>query len=493
MKSWEHIINTAILGTDKPMPGNTELPHELAEAVSLIEAVESSDKEAKFLQKAAAIYNYRVCGFTPPEQKDLQTKNASPEIKPYCPEAAAAVLNDILNEDNNALLYFWLSCCNKNEQLLLPEFLPRVLDAALKDKFLQPMVIACSGNRGVWLSELNKSWDYFGSLSDEEIWQTGKHEERVNVLKKLRQTNPEQAREWLQQTWPQETAASKIDLLKTLRINAGGADLEWGESLLNEKGQKVKDEVLALLKLIPGSSILNQYQDLLKGSVILKKEKALLGMMTKTSIQQKLPDKFDESIFKSGIEKLAGQKSAFTDEEYIIYQLISAVPPVFWEKQFETTPQQVVINFEKYAPSMITALAMAVSNFKEESWMPLFLHLDGFYVDFINFLPGNEQEKYLLRFVDRDAQNTIHFALKLNREWSMEFAKKSLRVMANYPYEYNRAFFSKNIGYIPAGIAQQIGQIAPNDPNLLNAWGKNRDHLIKLLHLKQQTLKAFNA
>jgi hypothetical protein len=41
-------------------------------------------------------------------------------------------------------------------------------------------------------------------------------------------------------------------------------DLPWLESLLNEKGQKVKDEALALLKSIPGSSIVKQYEDLLR-------------------------------------------------------------------------------------------------------------------------------------------------------------------------------------------------------------------------------------
>jgi hypothetical protein len=493
MKAWEHVINTAMLGTDKLMPGNAELPGEVAEVVALIDAIESSDKEAKFLQKAAAIYNYRRCGSAPIEQKELQISVAPPEIKSYCPKAAAAVLNDVLTEDSTALLEVWLSRCSESEKLLLPDVLPTLLDVALKDKFLQPLVITCSGNRGLWLSGLNPSWDYFGSVSDEENWQTGKPDERVSLLKKLRQTNPEQAREWLQQTWAEETAASKVDLLKALRVNIGEADLEWVESLLNEKGQKVKDEAFALLKLIPHSSILNQYQALLKESVTLKKEKALLGMMTKVSIQLKLPDRVDESIFKSGIERLAGQKAAFTDEEYIIYQLISAVPPAFWEKQFETTSQQVVQYFEKYAPSLTGALGFAVSRFKEESWMPYFLHLDGFYVDFINLLPKNEQEKYLLRFFEPDPRNAIHYALKLNQEWSMEFTIKVLRAMANYPYEYNRAFFNKHINLIPASIVQQVGQIEPKDLNLLNTWEKNRDHLIKLLGLKYQTLKAFNA
>ncbi len=492
MKAWEYVINTAMLGTHKPIPGNAELPNEVAEIVAMIDAVESSDKEAKFLQKAAAIYNYRQCGFTLIEQKELPTTIAPDEAKPYCSEEAATILNDILNEDNTALLMLWLSCCNNGERLLLPDVLPAVLDAALKDKLLQPLVITCSGNRGLWLSKLNPVWNYFGAISDQETWETGKPDERVNVLKKLRHSNPEQAREWLQQTWAQETAASKVDLLKTLRVNIGANDFEWLEGLLYEKGQKVKDEALALLKLIPGSSIVNQYQDLLKESVILKKEKALFGMMTKLSIQQKLPLNVDESIFKSGIEKLAGQKASFTDESFILHQLISAVPPSFWEKQFESAPAQVFEYFEKYANDKVPALGLAVSRFKQKEWISYFLHQPGFYTDFLDMMTTNEQEKYLARFLKIEAKNTIHYALRLNHEWGTEFAILVLREMANHPYEYNRAFFNKHTKLIPAGIIDQLEKVKPKDANLQNAWEKGKEHLIKLLGLKQQILKAFN-
>jgi hypothetical protein len=493
MKAWEYVINTAMLGTDKPMQGNAELPDEVAEIAVMIDAVESSDKEAIFLQKAAAIYNYRQCGFTPIEQKDLPINIAADETRPYCSEEAAKILSDILNEDNTALLELWLSRCDNSGKLLLPDVLPLALDAALKDKLLQPLVIATSGNRGLWLSQLNPSWGYFSSLSDEEIWQTGKPDERINVLKKLRQTNPEQARKWLQQTWAQETATSKLDLLKILRINAGATDLEWLENLLNEKGQKVKDEALALLKLIPGSSIINQYQDLLKESVNLKKEKALLGMVTKNSIQQKLPATVDESIFKSGIEKLAGQKASLTDESFILYQLISTVPPSFWEKHFDATPEQVIGYFEKHALSQMGALVKAVVTFKTDSWIPYLLNQAALYVDFLNKLPLQQRDKYMLRFFANDPQNTINIALNCNQEWGAEFAVCVLPYMANNPYVYNRAFFHKHVSLFPEGVISQLEKMEPKDTNLQNAWEKAKDHLIKLLGLKQQTLKAFNA
>lgn len=495
MKAWEYVINTAMLGTDKQMPGKAELPDEIAAIATLIDALESSDKEAKFLQKAAVIYNYRQSGFTPVEQKDLPVNIAPDEVKPYCSTAAAKVLNDILNDDNTTLLELWLGLCNDNGKLFLPDVLPVLLDLGLKHKSIQALVTACSGNRGLWLSKLNPAWDYFTTLPDEEIWQTGKPEERVALLKKLRATNPDTAREWLMQTWPQEPAAAKVELLKTLYINLSAADLPWLESVQTEKGQKVKDEVLNLLKHIPGSSILKRYEDILRQSVILKKEKALFGMMNKTVIQQKLSGEIDESIFKSGIEKLSGpaQKN-MTDESFIIYQLVELVPPSFWETQFDATPGQVVGYFEKYADTLTGALGNAVSRFKFNDWMPLFLDQDDkLFSDYVNVLPVARRDKYLLKFFKSNANYVIGDALRCTQEWGAELAFAVISEMANDPYQYNRAALSRHINLIPVAVLPQLDRIAPGNTNLQNAWEKNRDHLIKLLGLKQQTLKAFNA
>ena len=494
MEAWENVINTAMLGTDKQMPGNARLPDEIAEIATTVDAIEALDKEAKFLYKAALIYNYRQCGFVPLQQKDLPTNMAPDEIKPCCSEMASKVLGDILNEDNTVLLEMWLGLCNEKGLLLLPDALPAVLDIAVKDKSMQPLTVACSGNRGLWLSKLNPAWNYFAVLTDEETWQIGKPEDRVKLLEKMRQHDPAQAREWLQQTWTQENAANRVDLLKTLKINAGAADLEWLESLQGEKAQKVKDEVINLLKLIPRSSIVNQYEEMLRQSVTLKKEKALLGMMTKVSIQQKLPDVVDERIFKSGIEKLAGQKATFSDESFILYQLIGFVPPSFWEKQFDASPQQVVEYFEKYADTMVGALGTAVSRFGANNWMPLFLNQENkFYLDYINVLPKDVRDKYLLRFLKADGKNAVHYALMCKEEWGSELALAIISEMANHPYEFNRAVFSKQVKLIPFGILDRLEKIEPKDINLQQPWEKNRNHLIKLLGLKQQMLKAFNA
>lgn len=493
MKAWESIINTAMLGTDKPVPTIADLPEEVALVANAIEASAGLDKEERYLQKAAVLYNYRQSGFVPFQKNDLPANKALAETKPYCSPEAAGVLNAILGEENDQLLQLWLMQCCKSGQLLLPDVLPVVFEKAQKEMPLRKVVIECSGNRGVWLSKMNPAWNWFTTIADEELWQMGTPAQRSELLKSLRLSEPAKALEWLQQTWEQENAAGKLELLKAMKVNSNANDLPWLEGLLNEKGQKVKDEALALLKSISGSSVVKQYQQLLRESVSLKKEKALLGLTTKTSIQIKLPAVVDESIYKSGIEKLSGPKSTVTDENYVIYQLISSVPPAFWEDQFEATPIQIVEYFEKYAPAMVPALANAVAKFGQKNWVPFFLGQSMFYPDFVEMLSGREQEKYLLKALSNDPQNTIAQAIRISDEWGTEFAVSALLKMANWPYEYNRGFFTRYISLIPVGALKHVENITSQQVNLQPTWDKTRNHLINLLNLKQQTLKAFNA
>ncbi|HZY39273.1 MAG TPA: DUF5691 domain-containing protein [Mucilaginibacter sp.] len=493
MSAWEYILNTAMLGTDKRGAAKPDFPGELAEVIELIENTPENDKETRFLNTAAIAFNYRQCGFVPIKKPEISATAALPETSPYSNERASAVLRTILEENNAALLETWLSQCDQHKQTAIPALLPELLDKAAQNAALQPAVVNCCGNRGAWLSQFNSAWGYFKQATDEEIWQTGKPEDRAKVLRSLRQIEPGKAREWLQQTWDQENAAAKAELLKCLNVNAGPEDLPWLETLPAEKGQKVKDETMALLKKIPGSSVILQYEALLRQSVTLKKEKALLGMMNKTSIQIKVPDAIDEGVVKSGIEKLAGTKSPFTDEHFIAYQLMSAVPPTFWEKQFDASPQQVVDLFEKNAPAMVSALGMAVSVFNEKAWMPYFLQQDGFYPDFINMLPAREQEKYLIRIFHQAPKDSIHYALQCNFEWGREFSLFAIRFMADQPYEYNATFFSKHVNLIPVSVLGDLEKISPKNASLENAWGRITTHLLKLLNLKQQIIQAFNA
>ena len=79
MSAWEYVLNIAMLGTDKQGAGKAVLADDLAEVFDLIENAPGGDKESKFLNKAAVIFNYRQCGFIPPKRPTCR-------LIPPCPK-----------------------------------------------------------------------------------------------------------------------------------------------------------------------------------------------------------------------------------------------------------------------------------------------------------------------------------------------------------------------------------------------------------------------
>ena len=306
-----------MMGTDKKPISSADLPPAFEEVAQEINNNNAKDKEEKFLQVAALVHNYRQCGIMA-AQKEIMAPSAEQEEKKYCSNDAHLVLVDILGEESNGLLKLWLQNCYEKQQIILPEIVPQLLQTGVQQKRLQPLITACCGKRGQWISSFNAAWNFSSMQTDEELWQTGTLEQRKETLKYIRKNDASKSREWLQETWAQEDANTRAGFLEIFSDNLSADDIPFLESLSEDKSKKVKDEATRLLKQIPGSSIVQLYEQILSQSVVLKKEKGLLGMRSKMVLQFKLPALIDESVYKTGIDKLSNSKE-FTDDEFVIF------------------------------------------------------------------------------------------------------------------------------------------------------------------------------
>lgn len=494
MEFWNNIINTAMIGTDKKQISAAELPADLQEAATIIYANEAIDKEEKFLQLAALTFNYRQAGVLPLHKETVTLPQCAPEEKTYCNTSASQVLKGIQSEQSIPLLKFWLQQCNAKDQVAQPELIPSLLAEGVQQKKLQTLVAACCGKRGKWLSSFNEAWNFSQNQTAEQRWQTGTPEQRKAILKDTRTNDPALARDWLQQTWPQEDANTKTAFLEILSINISEADITFLESLSLEKSKKVKEETTNLLKCIPASAVVQLYQQVLQLSVQLKKERALFGLSSKMVLQFLLPLGFDESIFKTGIDKLSNNKE-FTDDEFILIQLIQSVPPTFWEKQLAADPKTIIEQFQKddIGKKMMPALVIATIKFNDVQWaLHLMQHSSVFYIEIIPLLPLQEQEKYSNQFFEQFADSIIQYAVQREAEWSTTLTKNIFRHLAKNPYNYTRSFFSEHIHLIPASIVAELEKCTPPEEHLRTMWSNTSDYIIKLISLKIQTLKAFN-
>jgi hypothetical protein len=495
MHFWNNIINTALIGTDKRQLAADDLTEELAEPFELINAEENIDKEEKFLQAASVAYNFRQSGAGAISNADVAMALAPIEESSYAKSVAINVLKDILEESSNGLLSLWLYECSKKNCVVTPELVPSLLDVAINQKTLRQLIVQCCGKRGAWLSGFNPAWNFSASTSDEELWQTGTPEQRKLVLQQIRATDAAKGREWLQQTWAEENANSKTELLKQLTVNISTDDIEWLETLLTEKSQKVKDQALELLKQIPESSIVKQYQEVLAQTITIKKEKSFLGMISKTSLHTEPPRIIPEDIFKTGIEKLSNSKD-FTDDEYLIFQLIKSVPPSFWESHLSLNPETIIQTFqkEKDYKKYIPAFVLAITRFKDTRWAIAFMqHSDVFYIDIIPFLPIQQQDHYSIKFFDQHEKNIIQYATMRESEWSLDLTKAFFTYFAKNPYNYSRTFYNQYIHLIPTAITSELEKYQPSEEYYKTMWSNTSDYITRLVNLKLQTIKAFNS
>jgi hypothetical protein len=492
MELWQTMLDTALLGTDKRQAGTESFPPALAEAVALIS---HTDREEQFLQTAALAFNYRQCGVQPLQKEGVSIDKAGAEEKAYCSALSMQVLKDILSAESIPLLNLWLQQCAVKEQVVQPDLLPEILTIGEQYKKLQPTIATCAGKRGVWLSRFNRAWSFSTTATDKELWQTGTPEQRKVVLIQERATNPDEARAWLQETWAQEDANTKTELLALLVTNIGEADIVFLESLGIEKSKKVKDMALKLLKLIPSSAIVQQYLQVLQQAVTLKKEKSLLGMVSKTVLQVQLPSPVDEAIFKTGIDKLSNSKE-LTDDEFIIFQLAQVAPPLFWEQQLNLEPAAIIdlLQKDKSGKKLLPAIIQALVNAKDERWALSFMqYSETFYLDILPLLPVKQQEYYSLKFFDQHADSIINYAAQRTDEWSLELTRRIIQHAAKNPYQYNRAFFNQQIQRIPATIVRELNNYKPEVDYQQNSWNNISTYIIELIRLKTQTLQSFNA
>ena len=87
----------------------------------------------------------------------------------------------------------------------------------------------------------------------------------------------------------------------------------------------------------------------------------------------------------------------------------------------------------------------------------------------------------------------LNYALQRQTEWGHEFCLSVLKYTAKNVYQYNRSFYGQYITLIPSSVISDLPKCMPTEEHLQSHWNNNSAYLIKLLTLKTQIQKAFNA
>ncbi|MEU8028271.1 DUF5691 domain-containing protein [Streptomyces sp. NPDC049099] len=346
--SWEDLVTTALLGTDRRPPAHA-----------------GSGREAPLalLDEAAVATVRRRAGLRP--ARAARRPDPAPEDpRPALPAAAARRLTTLLADrsgggtggrrgsspDLTELLPQWLAAANAHGYAAPAQALPALLDAARGRTDLRPAALAFAGPRALWLARLNADWRFAlraapgGGTAlpdpgdDEEVrrlWQEGLFAERVALLGALRATAPAFALELLASTWPTERAEDRLMFLDSLRTGLSGADEPFLEQALADRSRNVRATAAELLSTLPASALAARMAVRAVACVALDRTG------NSPAIAVEAPLECDSGMERDGV--VATPPAGRGERSWWLGQLVEAAPLGAWRERLGgRTAQEIV-------------------------------------------------------------------------------------------------------------------------------------------------------
>ena len=302
MTDLETIIATALIGTERqPLP-----------ELSLAPGLNHETKEANLLSAAALLTSYRRAGFT--SVKNTATLEPSPpDSKPELTNAMRDILFRVVHGHQELLeeclsLFAGYRFAHRD--------LPMMLDLGRNNTEHRAKIAELIDARGRWLANLNKQWSWATSNTESiadavQSFETGNKSARALALQAVRKADPERARTLLESTWKQEAASERKEFINVLADQLSFLDEPFLENALSDRSRDVREQAATMLSSLPESLFNARTRERLRPILTVKKEKLTV----------ELPDAFDPSWAKDGIEEKAPQ--GIGQKQYWVRQMMN--------------------------------------------------------------------------------------------------------------------------------------------------------------------------
>ncbi|WP_263983029.1 DUF5691 domain-containing protein [Streptomyces spinosus] len=346
--SWEDLVTTALLGTDRRAPAHV-VPGRPA-PVALLDA--------------AAVATVRRRAGLRPARAARRPGPAPADPRPALPAPAARRLSVLLADrsggaaggrrggspDLMELLPQWLAAANAHGYAAPPQLLPALLDAARGRTDLRPAALAFAGPRALWLARLNPDWRFAlraapgggAALPDpadaeavRRLWQEGLFAERAALLGALRVRTPGLGRDLLASTWATERAEDRLMFLDSLRTGLSDADEPFLEQALGDRSRNVRATAAELLSALPGSALAARMAVRASACVALDRTGSA------PAIAVEAPLECDAAMERDGV--VAAPPAGRGERSWWLGQLVEAAPLGIWPGRLGgRTPQEIV-------------------------------------------------------------------------------------------------------------------------------------------------------
>lgn len=401
MTSWQQIVSSAIVGTDRlpVLPSLADPP--------LLAWLPSAEKESTLLSAAALLSLRRRAGWLPEQvavEGELIAASAA-EDRPVVSREAARHLKTLLAGEHVLLLREWLRAVDRAGRIVPPELLPRLLARAKPQRLFMAMgsLAAVIGKRGVWLMEQKPEWRNLELNLDAAVWETGNAGERVAWLTAKRVEDPIAARAALEEGISKESAAVRAEFVGALANGLSLADEPFLEATLDDKSKEVRKTAASLLCRLPGSQWVERMS--IRAEAALRYQPG--GLLRSGKLEVSLPESLDNAMKRDGIDpspyaarKQLGERAA------ILMLIIAGVPPTRWEEAFGTAPRAILklAMDHEWAEALLSGWAMATTHFGNAAWATAILtagipesKLLVPIADIASSVPAAEREAFILR------------------------------------------------------------------------------------------------
>ncbi len=256
----------------------------------------------------------------------------STESQPRMPERAGRLLKRMLEEEMNELLPEFLQGAAERGYIVPPETLPALLSPGRNA--WHSLILPVIGERGSWLAAHNPAWNYARKREPLEAWENGTRAERVFALERMRTTDPDRGREWVQTCWETDSPEDRAAFLATFAIGLSMDDEPFLEACLDDKRKEVRQAARRLLLRLETSRFVKRMWTRVKP--IARVHSTFPGNRT---LEVTLPEELDSAAKRDGVGELALPKK-MGEKASRLAQLIALTPPVLWRREFNRSPDQ---------------------------------------------------------------------------------------------------------------------------------------------------------
>jgi len=174
--------------------GTNRIPYQTTDLEIWQEAlVQGKQNEEALLQLAGAHAIARRAGYVPKKTKVTLPETAEEEELEY----VFAGANQYFKNDDIASFNLFISELVRNKRIIQPLLLPQLFETATRFRSDPETIMQVAGKRGQWFLQFYPKAAYFKDVMEVD-WETGTLKNRLRFAQKLRQTDPNKARELIE-------------------------------------------------------------------------------------------------------------------------------------------------------------------------------------------------------------------------------------------------------------------------------------------------------